>query len=144
MRIIRRSLPPCLRPEDCVVLFDGVCNFCNGSVNFLLDHDRDQRLKFCSLQSEAGQVILAWAGLPREDFQSLVFVDRGRVSTKSTAALRIARNLPWPWRAATLGLLIPPVVRDWCYDRLARNRYALFGRSESCRMPAPEIAGRFL
>jgi predicted DCC family thiol-disulfide oxidoreductase YuxK len=140
----RQPLPPCLRPEDRVVLFDGVCNFCNGSVNFLLDHDRDHRLKFCAMQSDAGQSILAWARLPRDQFDSLVFVERGRVYTKSTAILRIAWHLPWPWRLGGLGLLVPPFLRDWFYDRLALNRYALFGRTESCRMPTPEIARRFL
>jgi predicted DCC family thiol-disulfide oxidoreductase YuxK len=144
MRIIRRPPPFCLRPEDPVVLFDGVCNFCNGSVNFLLDHDRDRRLRFCAMQSDAGQAILAWAGLPRENFNSLVLVEHGRVYQKTDAVLRIAWHLPLPWRLAGWALLIPPFVRDWFYDRLALNRYALFGRTESCRMPTPEIAGRFL
>jgi predicted DCC family thiol-disulfide oxidoreductase YuxK len=144
MRIIRRPLPPCLRPEDRVVLFDGVCNFCNGSVNFLLDHDRDRRLRFCAMQSDPGQAILTWARLPRENFNSLAFVERARVYQKTDAVLRIARHLPWPWRLARWALLIPPCVRDWFYDRLALNRYALFGRTESCRMPTPETAGRFL
>jgi predicted DCC family thiol-disulfide oxidoreductase YuxK len=144
MRLQRQPLPSCLHGEDRVVLFDGVCNFCNASVNFLLDHDRDRRLKFCAMQSEAGQAILAWAGLPRDRFDSLGFVERGRVYTRSTAVLRIARHLPWPWRLGAFGLLVPPFLRDWLYDRLAQNRYALFGRTESCKMPTPEIASRFL
>jgi predicted DCC family thiol-disulfide oxidoreductase YuxK len=128
-----------------IVLFDGVCNFCNAGVNFILDHDRRGRIRFAALQSPAGQRLLRRFGLRANDFDTMVLVDGGRCYTRSTAALRIARLLDgWRWRALSALLLVPAFLRDHAYDVLARNRYRWFGRTDACRVPTPEVRGRFL
>ena len=127
-----------------VVLFDGVCNFCNRSVNFILDHDARKRFRFAALQSDAGQAVLRHFGLRTDDFDTAVLVERGRAYTKSSAALRIARSLGGRWSLLALLLALPPLLRDAAYDLLARNRYRWFGRTDSCRVPTPQIRDRFL
>ena len=140
-----RPLPAELSGVDRVVLFDGECNLCNAWARFLIPRDRAGRLRLAAVQSGAGQAVLAWAGLPTDRFDTMVFVEAGRAYTKSDAFLRIVRHLPWPWRAARVGLAVPRVVRNWLYDRLAANRFRLFGRrAEACLMPSPEAVGRFL
>jgi predicted DCC family thiol-disulfide oxidoreductase YuxK len=137
-------MPESLQPGDRVVLFDGVCNLCNKWVQFLLKWDRQGKLRLASVQSRAGQQILAWSGLPLDEFDTMVYVERGTAYIKSEAFLRVVRNLPCPWPLLSLGVAIPRPVRDWMYDRVALNRYALFGRSDSCMMPTPEAAAHFL
>jgi predicted DCC family thiol-disulfide oxidoreductase YuxK len=127
-----------------IVLFDGVCNFCNASVNFVIDHDAHKRLRFAALQSDAGQALLKRFGLRRDDFDTAVVVENGRAYRKSSAALRIAWNLGGWWSLAGVLFAIPPFLRDGAYDLLARNRYRWFGKMESCRMPTPELRERFL
>jgi predicted DCC family thiol-disulfide oxidoreductase YuxK len=127
-----------------IVLFDGVCRFCNASVNFLLDHDPQRRLRFAALQSRTGQALLRRFGLRTTDFDTLVFVEGNRCATRSTAALRIASYLPLPWRCLEALLLLPAFLRDPGYDLLARNRYRWFGRLDACRVPTPELRERFL
>jgi len=141
---VAATLPGNLGPDDRVVLFDGVCNLCNASVQLLIRRDPAGRLRLASLQSPAGQAILAWCGLPADELDTMVFVEGGRAYFKSTAFLRVVRHFrqPWPW--LSIGLLVPRPLRDWLYDRLARNRYRLFGRNETCMVPTPEVRGRFL
>jgi predicted DCC family thiol-disulfide oxidoreductase YuxK len=127
-----------------IVLFDGVCNFCNRSVNFILDRDAHRRFRFAALQSDAGQAVLRQFGLRTDDFDTAVLVERGRAYTKSSAALRIARNLGGWWSLLALLFAIPPFLRDAVYDVLARNRYRWFGKTDSCRVPTPEVRERFL
>lgn len=137
-------LPAKLGPEDCVVLFDGVCNLCNGWVKFLIARDPQAKLRLAAAQSNAGQAILAWCGLPLDHFDTMVFVEKGKAYVKSTAFLRVVRYFPWPWPWLRFGLIVPRFLRDWLYDRMALNRYALFGRSDSCMLPGPDIVNRFL
>src|SRR5215831_15839650 len=120
--------PANVNPADAIVLFDGVCNLCNGLVQFLIRHDDQVRLRLTALQSPAGQALLQWAGQPLDDFDTMAFVESGRVHLKSTAVLRIARYFRWPWPLLSLLLVIPAFLRDWCYDLVAGNRYRLFGR----------------
>jgi predicted DCC family thiol-disulfide oxidoreductase YuxK len=127
-----------------IVLFDGVCNFCNASVNFILDRDTQRRFRFAALQSEAGQALLKRFGLRTDDFDTAVVVEHGRAYRKSSAALRIARNLGGWWALLAVLFAIPPFLRDGAYDVLARNRYRWFGRADRCRVPTPEIRERFL
>ena len=127
-----------------LVLFDGVCRFCNASVNFIIDHDRRGRVRFAALQSAAGQEVLRRFGLPTAGFDSLVLVEGGRCYTRSGAALRIARWLDGFWPVLSALIMLPPVLRDGAYDLLARNRYRWFGRFDACRMPTPELRQRFL
>jgi len=140
----RASLPPYLQPGERVVLFDGVCKLCNGWVKFLIRHDRQRRLRLASVQSPQGQAILAWFGLPTERFETMAYVEDGELLVRSTAVLRIVALLPRPWRAFALLRLVPRPLRDWCYDRIALNRYRLFGRYDSCLLPDPDHEGRFL
>lgn len=133
------------RVERPVVVFDGVCNLCNASIDFLLRHDRRGVFRFASNQSGAGRKLLSERGVDPENVQSVYLVEAdGRVSSKSTAVLRIARELGWPWRLATVFRVVPRPVRDVVYDLVARSRYRLFGRRQTCRLPKPEERARFL
>ena len=127
-----------------IILFDGVCNLCNASVQFVMDRERGRTFRFAALQSEAGQALLKRHKLPAGELSSVVLLEQGRGFTRSTAALRIARRLRFPWPLAYGLVLIPPLLRNWVYDLVARNRYRWFGKSESCRVPAPELHERFL
>jgi predicted DCC family thiol-disulfide oxidoreductase YuxK len=127
-----------------VVLFDGVCNLCSWSVNFIIDRDPGARFRFAPLQSAEGRRLLARFGLPAEPITSMVLVEQDRCFTRSTAALRIARNLGGAWPLAYVFMLVPRPVRDVIYDWVARHRYRWFGRSDACRVPTPELRSRFL
>jgi predicted DCC family thiol-disulfide oxidoreductase YuxK len=127
-----------------IVLFDGVCNFCNASVNFILDHDVRKRFRFAALQSPAGQEVLKRFGLRTDDFDTAVIVEHGHAYTRSSAALRIARGLGGWWSLLAVLFAIPPFLRDGAYNLLARNRYRWFGKAESCRVPTPAMRERFL
>lgn len=127
-----------------IILFDGVCNLCNSSVSFIIRHDPRGRFRFAALQSPVGQTLLALHGLPTETLNSIVLVEAGRAFTKSTAALRIARHLSAPYPLAFIFILVPPFLRNLCYDFIARNRYRWFGKQEACMMPTPELKARFL
>lgn len=127
-----------------IILFDGVCNLCNGAVDFILDHDPAGRFAFASLQSDAGQEVLAAYGLSSYDFDSLVLVHEGKVYKKSRAALRIAGRLSGGWKYLQAFSILPPFLGDSVYNFIARNRYHFFGRRETCRLPDPEIRSRFL
>lgn len=139
-----RQPPPVISPADSVVLFDGVCKFCAGAVQFIIPRDPRASLKLAAMQSDTGQALLRWAGLPLDDFDTMVFIERGRVYTRSTAILRITRFLRWPWPLFSLAVSIPGPIRDYLYREFAKNRYLLFGKNESCMMPTPDVARRFL
>lgn len=126
-----------------IVLFDGICNLCNRSVQFMIDHDPQGHLRFASLQSEAGQALLAQHHLPTQNFKSLILIEAGQTFTRSTAALKIAKYLHG-YRWLGLFLWIPAFLRNGVYDLIANNRYQWFGQSESCRIPTPELKSRFL
>ena len=130
--------------SDPIVLFDGVCRFCDASVNWIIDRDPAGRIRFAALQSASGQELLARFGLPLGTLDTLVLVEGQRCSTRSTAALRIAGHLGWPWRIGAGFLLMPAMLRDPLYDLLARNRYRWFGTLDACRVPSAEIRSRFL
>ncbi|NBA77103.1 DUF393 domain-containing protein [Emticicia sp. ODNR4P] len=127
-----------------LVLFDGVCNFCNSSINFVIDHDSQKRFKFASLQSEVGQQYLAQFSRNKKDFDSVLLVKNGRVFKKSDAALHIARHLDGAWKWLYFLRWVPRVIRDMIYDLVAKNRYRIFGKSDACRLPNPELRERFL
>jgi predicted DCC family thiol-disulfide oxidoreductase YuxK len=127
-----------------IVLFDGVCNLCSAWVQFLLARDARRRFRFASLQSEAGAALARRHGLSPEAMQSVVLVEGGRAWVRSSAVLRIARGLGWPWPALSLFAVVPPFVRDRVYDWVAANRYRWFGQRETCWLPRPEWRDRFL
>ncbi len=132
-------------PVSSVVLFDGECNLCNHSVQFILRRDPARRFHFAALQSAAAQSLLRQAGqAPTLLPDSVVLVEQAKVYTKSAAALRIARRLRGLWPLAAVFLLVPAFLRDGVYDLIARHRYRLFGKREACMLPSPELRGRFL
>ncbi|MDZ4803931.1 MAG: thiol-disulfide oxidoreductase DCC family protein [Candidatus Eisenbacteria bacterium] len=138
------GLPPLVGLDDRIILFDGVCNLCNGSVQFLLRFDRRRAFRLAAIQSPEGQAIMKWFGFSTGMSGTMLLVEGGRVSTRSTAVLRIASRLPFPWWLSGIGWIVPRIVRDWAYDIVARNRYRWFGRRETCLVPGPEHEGRFL
>ena len=125
-----------------VLLFDGVCTLCNGSVRFVIERDSGGRFQFAPLQSEAARRLLEKAPQPLPD--SLVLVEDGRLFTRSTAVLRIARGLRFPWPLAYVFVAVPRPLRDWVYDILASHRYRWFGRRDVCMEPTPDLLSRFL
>ncbi len=136
-------------PAPATILFDGVCNLCNGFVQFVIRHDAAGRFRFAALQSAAGQALLVAVGhsalaATAADPDSVLLVEGGRVYTHSTAVLRIAGHLGGAWRAAAVGWLLPRTWRDALYRYVARHRYRWFGRQESCLLPTPALRARFL
>lgn len=135
---------PFLAPNDTAVLFDGVCKLCNGWARFLIRRDRARHIKLASVQSPEGQALLAWAGLPLDRFDTLAVIENGEVYVRTDAIMRILARLPMPWPLLRLARVIPAPVRDWAYDRVARNRYRLFGRHDQCLLPSADHADRFI
>src|SRR6266550_905019 len=125
-----------------VILFDGVCNLCNGFVRFVIARDPAARFRFAALQSDSARRLLARLDGLGGNPDSVVLVDRGRVYTRSSAALRIARGLPFPWSLARALIVVPRPLRDWVYDRVARHRYRWFGRKDVGMMPTPDSRAR--
>ncbi|MBM4138337.1 MAG: thiol-disulfide oxidoreductase DCC family protein [Nitrospira sp.] len=127
-----------------VIVFDGACNWCNAWVNFTLARDPHAKFKFGTLQSEPAQQILKALRLPADDFETFLLLERGRVFTKSTAALRMVRQLPGLWPLLYAGIVIPRPLRDALYDYVARRRYHWMGKSDICRVPTPAEHERFV
>ena len=127
-----------------ILLFDGVCNLCNGLVRFVLKHERGPTMRFASLQSDEGRAVLERFGHPPDALDTVVLVESGHAYTKSDAALRAARYLRAPWSWVRCLRVVPRPIRDWVYDRVAQNRYRWFGRRDACSVPTPETAARFL
>src|SRR5215213_9172723 len=125
-----------------IILFDGVCNFCNGSVNFIIERDTAGYFKFAPLQSEIGEQLLAENGVDKVETDSVVLIEDGKVYTHSTAALRVARRLAGAWRWFYYFIFVPPVVRDAFYKLFAKYRYRLFGKKDECMLPSPDVRAR--
>jgi predicted DCC family thiol-disulfide oxidoreductase YuxK len=123
-----------------VVLFDGVCNLCNGIVRFIVARDPAGHFHFASLQSDAARRLLQEAVPP----ETIVLIEEGKSYSKSAAALRIARGMRFPWPLLYAFAMVPRPLRDLVYDWVARHRYGWFGRQETCMLPAPELRNRFI
>lgn len=130
--------------KQAIILFDGVCNFCNGLVNFIIERDHKNHFKFAPLQSETGQKLLGEYGIDKTETDSVVLIENRKAYTHSTAALRIAKNLGGAWSALYAFIVVPKCVRDFFYKLFAKNRYKLFGKKDACMMPTPEIQQKFL
>ncbi len=130
--------------EAPILLFDGVCNLCSSSVQFVLRHNAKGNIRFASLQSEFGQRTLKRYHLPSEYIDSLVLLENGKAYVKSDAALKLSKHLNGPWKFGSVLLVIPVFIRNAVYDLIARYRYSWFGRKEVCWMPQPEWKNRFL
>ncbi len=146
-----------------IILFDGVCNLCNASVNFIIDHDSKKKFHFASLQSEFAQSLIINPSNENKLFtskgiiplseeiqkelnslNSIIYFEDNVFYQKSDAAFRIAKHLDGIYKFISVGKILPTFLRDSIYEYIARNRYRWFGKSESCRMPTPELKGRFL
>lgn len=130
--------------NEYIILFDGICNFCNSSVNFIIDKDNKHMFKFSSLQSLFGKETLRKFNLPVETFSSLILTDGNAYYTHSSAALRIARHLSFPYNLLYILIIVPPFIRNYLYDIVARNRYKWFGKRDSCRLPSNEERDKFI
>jgi predicted DCC family thiol-disulfide oxidoreductase YuxK len=130
--------------QNPIILFDGVCNLCNGSVKFILKRDEAGLFRFAPLQSQAGHAEQKRLGLDADAMPSVVLVEGDRSSIRSTAALRIARLLGWPYKVLYPLILLPKPLRDLGYDLIAANRYLIFGKRGACMLPTPETRARFL
>jgi predicted DCC family thiol-disulfide oxidoreductase YuxK len=127
-----------------VIVFDGVCNFCNAFVNFILDHDPQGIFKFGTLQSQPAHLILKQCDLSTEDYETFLLLEHGKIFTKSTAALNILRALPGYWSWLYAFIIIPRPIRDFVYSVIARYRYRWMGKSDTCRVPSPQERARFI
>ncbi|MDQ3181403.1 MAG: thiol-disulfide oxidoreductase DCC family protein [Acidobacteriota bacterium] len=127
-----------------IILFDGVCNFCNGSVNFIIEHDTKNYFKFAPLQSDVAQSLLEKHNIDKVATDSVILIEDEDAYTYSTAALRIARKLDGAFSWFYAFVVVPKPVRDFFYKLFAKYRYRLFGKTEACMMPTPEIREKFI
>lgn len=127
-----------------ILFFDGVCNFCHSSVQFVMKHDYTKTIYFAPLQSEIGKKHLQKAGLSTEKFNSLLFFENGKYYTRSSGALRLTYYMKGFWSLGRLLFMIPKPIRDGVYDIIAKNRYKWFGKKDACMIPSPKERKRFL
>ncbi len=130
--------------ENPIILFDGVCNFCNGAIKFIIKRDKKRVFRFAPLQSEKGQQLLKLYQLSAADMDSFVLIYQGKAYKKTTAALKVASILGGVWKTSGIFFVLPPFARDWVYNIIANNRYRWFGKKEACMIPTPEIRSLFL
>lgn len=131
-------------PDKALILYDGVCHLCQGTVRFIIRRDPQKRFRFGYIQSPASQAQLRAFPPVAEGLDSVVLIEGGRVYTRSAAALRIARHLSGGWPLLYAFILLPPIIRDGVYDFIARHRYRWFGQSNECSLPSPEHTDRFI
>ncbi|MDX2001673.1 MAG: thiol-disulfide oxidoreductase DCC family protein [Chitinophagales bacterium] len=127
-----------------VLLFDGVCNVCNATVNFIMKRDKNGYFQFASLQSDYAQQQLTQAGYKTSDFDSVVLMENGKFYFRSTAALKVAKQLNGLWPLLYVFIILPPFIRNAIYNFIARNRYKWFGKRDTCRIATPEEKSRFI
>lgn len=127
-----------------VVLFDGVCNLCSSTVQFIIKHDKKQQFRFASLQSEFGQEVMKQFGLPTNELNSFILLEEGKIYTKSTGALRVTKRLNGLWFLLYGFIIIPPFIRNAVYSFVAHNRYRWYGKKDACWLPTPELRKLFL
>ncbi len=127
-----------------IILFDGVCNFCNSSVNFIIERDTKDLFRFASLQSEKGQEYLLKFNLPIKESDTIILIENDLFYTRSTAVLRIAKRLKGLWKVFYILIIIPPPFRNFLYNLISTHRYKWFGKRDVCRIPTEEEKKRFL
>jgi len=138
------SLPPKINKDDQVILFDGVCKLCNSWANFIIKYDKDHHLKLCSVQSEEGKNILAHFGFPTDYYETMLYIEGNSYYEKSDAFFKIVNTLGYPWRIIQVFSFIPKPIRNWMYDRVALNRYTIFGKYDYCRLPEEDHNDRYI
>jgi predicted DCC family thiol-disulfide oxidoreductase YuxK len=127
-----------------LIVFDGVCVLCNGMVQFIIRRDKAARFHFMTAQSNTGQALYARMGMKDGDFETYFFIADGKVYEKFDAVLAVMARLGWPWKALVLLKPLPLALKNWLYDRVARNRYSLFGKRDACMVPEPSVKARFV
>ena len=130
--------------NNSIILFDGVCNLCNYSVQFILKHEKNQDIKFASLQSDFGQQFIEENKLSKTKYDSIILIENNNFYSKSEAALKIAKYLKFPFNLATIFKILPTFFRDYIYDYIANNRYKWFGKKATCFLPTNDILARFI
>ena len=131
-------------PKEKIVIFDGVCNLCTYSAQFILRHDRGRAFKLATAQSATGRTLLVKYGLDPEKLETFVLLKQERIYVRSMAVLEVAKELDWPWRALRVLRVIPRMFRDPLYSIVARNRYRWFGKKDRCMVPSEDIKSRFV
>lgn len=144
MNITAAPLPPYVEPGDKIILFDGVCKLCNAWSNFIIKTDNSHVFKLASVQSPQGQAILEHFGYPTDYFNTMLLVHGSLCYEKSDAFFNVMKELGYPWRLLPIFRWIPKSLRNWAYDRIALNRYRLFGKYEYCMLPSPDHARRYI
>ena len=127
-----------------IILFDGICNFCNSTVNFVIKRNKKIIIRFAAMQTGAGQKLLQQYDLPADNIQSFFFIDKGIAYSQSTAALKVCRYMTGLWPLCYSFIIVPKFIRDGIYNWIAKNRYKWFGVRQECMIPTPEIKERFL
>ncbi len=130
--------------DTAIILFDGVCNFCNASVNFIIAHDKKNHFKFAAIQSKIGEGLLKKYNIDESITDSAVLIENNKSYIKSAAVLRITKHLNGLYPLLYLLIIIPPFIRDGVYDFISRNRYKWFGKKESCMIPTDEMKSKFI
>ena len=130
--------------QKAIVLFDGVCNFCNSSVNFIIKHDKKDHFRFTPLQSEKGKMLLQAFNENGKGLDSLVLIENNKLYKRSTASLKIAKQLSGPYFLLYVFIIIPSSLRDPAYNFIAKNRYKWFGKKDVCMIPTPAVKDKFI
>ncbi|MEL6865730.1 MAG: thiol-disulfide oxidoreductase DCC family protein [Bacteroidota bacterium] len=139
-----RSAEIAIPTDHPILLYDGVCNLCNHSVQFVIKRDSKQQFRFAALQSDVGRKLLETHQFSADHLDSIVLIEDGKAYSHSTAALRVSRQLNSLWPLLYFFILIPAPLRNWVYNWIANNRYRWFGKQDTCMLPSPETRTRFL
>jgi len=132
------------KDQKSIIFFDGICNLCNGSVQFIIKRDSKEQFLFASLQSDAAKKILLQYKWKKNNMDSILLIEDGKVYEKSDAVLKICSHLKWPWKMFLAAEYLPARVRDNLYDLIAKHRYKWFGKKNSCTMMIPKYKNRFI
>jgi len=127
-----------------IILFDGVCNLCNSSVTFVIARDKKDLFRFAAIQDPAGEALIKKHGIDTAQTDSIILIDGDKAYVKSTAALKVARDLGGAYPLLYGFMIVPNFIRNWVYDYVAKNRYKWYGKKESCMIPTPELKSKFL
>ncbi|MFD1161850.1 MULTISPECIES: thiol-disulfide oxidoreductase DCC family protein [Hwangdonia] len=128
-----------------LILFDGVCNLCNNSVQYVIKHDKNNQFMFTALQSDVGKAVIEAYNIDTKKTDSiLLYTPEKGIDYKSTAALKIASKLGFPINTISVFFIVPTFIRNWAYDYIAKNRYKWYGKKEACMIPTPELKSKFL
>ena len=127
-----------------IILFDGVCNLCNRSVNFIISKDKKDVFRFATLQSDIGMSLMSQHGINTTKTDSVILIDTNEYHERSSAILQIVKNLSGGYALLYFFIIVPKCIRDWGYDYIAKNRYKWYGKKDSCMVPTPELVSKFL